>query len=536
MTSTCEALHKRIEKAFQNGSNWRTQWDDLYAYALPSRRPASQHNQGNPRTELVFDATATKAAFRFAGRVQRDAVPPFQEFVEIKLGPAGKAALRQTLPEDQWKDAEKLAASDLKTVSEVGHALLEKSNFALASGEMFLDYFGGQGAMLMLEDEDEIADFVSVPAAELGLREDGKGRIVGIYWPKAFRAGDLVTSWPKVELYKELADKAEKDPDTEVTIVQATEYDPKTKKWVFTVYHKDNPGKAPLYRRDDLAYCNWLVPRFYKVPGEAYGRGPGLMALPTIKTLNKVTELTLKAVAFAILGLWTYRNDRVFNPKTARMTPGAMWAVSSNGGTLGPALQRVEMPGRYDISNIVLQDLRMNVKEATFDDTLPPDSGAVRSATEIVERMKRLMTDLASAYPRLMREMIIPLWQWLIDVMHRRRLIATKLPIDQLVTKLTITSPIARAQQAQDVSNIVNWLQIILSIGGQEAMMLSAKIEEVFAYLGEKLGVPPDLIRNQAERKGIMNMVAQIIANAQMQGQQPPAPAANQGAAAAAAA
>lgn len=536
MTTACEALHKRAEKAFRNGQNWRAQWDDLYAYALPSRRPASQHNQGNPRTELVFDATATKAAFRFAGRVQRDAVPPFQEFVELKLGPAAKAALSMQFPEDQLKDMLQQAAKDLKVVAEVGHALLESSNFALASGEMFLDYFGGQGALLMLEDEDQIAEFVSVPAATLGLREDGKGRITGIYWPKPYRAGDLETSWPKVELYKELADKVKDAPDDEVMIVQATEYDPKAKKWIFTVYAKDDPTKPPLYSRDDLDYCNWLVPRFYKVPGEAYGRGPGLMALPTIKTLNKVTELTLKAVAFAILGLWTYRNDRVFNPKTARMTPGAMWAVSSNGGTMGPALQRVEMPGRYDISNIVLQDLRMNVKEATFDDTLPPDSGAVRSATEIVERMKRLMADLASAYPRLMREMIIPLWQWLIDVMWRRKLIATRLPIDQLVTKLTITSPIARAQQAQDVSNIVNWLQIILSIGGQEAMMLAAKIEDVFAHIGEKLGVPPDMIRNQAERKGIMNMVAQIIANAQMQGQKPPAMPANQGAAPAAAA
>lgn len=532
----CKDIQTRCDKAFADSTNWRAQWDDLYAYALPSRRPASAVNKGNPRTELVFDSTATKAAFRFAGRVQRDAVPPFQEFVDLKLGPAAEAQLKISLPEDQYKDAVQDAAKELKTISTIGHALLESSNFALASGEMFLDYFGGQGALLMLEDEDAIVDFVSVPAAELGLREDGKGRISGIYWPKMWRNADIEGSWPSTAISPELRKKIDDNPEGEICIVQATEYNRAKKVWVFTVYQKDQAEQPAIYQRDDLKFCNWLTPRFYRVPGEANGRGPGLMALPTIKTLNKVTELTLKAVAFAILGLWTYRNDRVFNPKTARMTPGAMWAVSSNGGALGPALQRMEMPGRYDISNIVLQDLRMNVKEATFDDTLPPDSGSVRSATEIVERMKRLMTDLASAYPRLMREFIIPLWQWLIDVMARRRLIAVALPIDQLVTKLTITSPIARAQQAQDVSNIVNWLQIIISTGGNEAMMLTAKIEEVFAYIGEKLGVPPDLIRTQAERKGLMKMVAELLAKAQMQGQQPAPTPANEGAAAAAAA
>ena len=201
-----------------------------------------------------------------------------------------------------------------------------------------------------------------------------------------------------------------------------------------------------------------------------------------------------------------------------------MWAVSSNGGTMGPAVQKMEMPGRFDVSNIVQQDLREQVKQITFDDALPPDAGAVRSATEIVERMKRLMSDLAGAYPRLLLEIVVPLWQRLIDVMHRRQLIKFNLPVDQLVLKVQISSPIARAQRAQDVGNMVEYLQIVLSLFGMQGAMLAVKAEDMVPEMGRMMGIPPNLLRGTQERAALQQMVAQIMA-ASMQPQQQPAAA-----------
>jgi len=239
------------------------------------------------------------------------------------------------------------------------------------------------------------------------------------------------------------------------------------------------------------------------------------MALPAIKTLNKVVELSLKAAAFAILGLWVYRNDRVFNPNTARMAPGAFWPVASTGGPLGASISKLDVPGRFDISNMIIQDLRMAVKEATFDDTLPPDAGAVRSATEIVERLKRLSQDLSGAYARLVLEIMRPLIQRIIDVLYRRNLIETDLNIDQMLLRVEIVSPIARSQQAQDVSTMVDWLQIMLATGGQEAMLLSAKVEEIYGDIGRKLGVSERYIRGGLDKQALLNLVAQLIAQAQ---------------------
>lgn len=506
---------KNAARAYTNCANHKAILNELYEYVIPYRAPAGTPAAATTgRVDRIFDGTASKAAFRFAGRMSQDVTPAFQRFFELKIGPYL----------DVQGDEKKALEEELALIAKKVSAVLEGADFAVAAGEMYLDLFGGTGAMLMPESDREVMRFVSVPIGELALREDGFGKVNGIYWEKTYPAEDVPGLWPKarVRISQEFQKIIDDAPETPIKIMQASELDAETGQWSFWGFRSDKCEEGAIYETVENT-CPWLTPRFYKVPGEAMGRGPGLMGLPTAKTLNKVTELTIKAAAFAILGLWIYKNDRVFNPKTAVMKPGAMWAVGSTGGQMGASVQRLDVPGRFDISNIILQDLREAVKQIMLDDTLPPDSGSVRSATEIVERMKRLAADLSSAYARLVLEIIRPLIQRVIDVLYRRKLIKTQLKIDQLLLKVDVVSPIAKMQQAQDVSSIVEWLQIQMSLGGMELTMLTSKVEDIFADIGRKLGVPEAYIRGDNEKKQIMQVVAGVIAQAQMAGKPPAA-------------
>jgi hypothetical protein len=517
--SALDRTAKAAARAYEACREHKTHLDELYEYVLPYRAPSGTTAASTrSRVDRIFDGTASKAAFRFAGRMSQDVTPAFQNFFELKIGPYLE------ISGDQKKQVEE----ELALIGRKVAAVLEGADFAVAGGEMYLDLFGGTGAMFMPEHQRDVLRFVSVPIGEIALREDGYGKVNGIYWQKQFRAEDLPALWPedKARLSDRIRKLLKDNPDELVTVCQASEYNEATGQWDFVAFDPEHTDEGEIYATSERT-CPWLTPRFYKVPGEAMGRGPGLMGLPTAKTLNKVTELTIKAAAFAILGLWMYKNDRVFNPKTAKMKPGAMWAVGSTGGSMGASLQRLEVPGRFDISNIILQDLREAVKQIMLDDTLPPDSGAVRSATEIVERMKRLSADLSGAYARLVLEIIRPLIQRVIDVLYRRHLISTNLTIDQLLLRVDVVSPIAKLQQAQDVSSIVEWLQIQLSLGGQELMMLTSRVEDIFGEIGRKLGVSEKYIRSEADKKKIQQAVAALIAGAQQQAQQaPPTPGA----------
>lgn len=509
--ATVESISKRAGKAFERARERHHLLDDLHKYVIPYREPKGQSGSGAQRVDRIFDSTAPKAAFRFAGRMQLDVTPDFQRFFELKLGPAAQGT----------PDQKKRVTEGLETSSHMVLALLQARSFSLAAHEMYMDLFGGTGAMLMLEDEDDILRFVSVPVSEIALREDGFGSVVGVYWNREFPAEELEYSWDNPTLSKELKDLIKNDGDRPVKVCQACELNRKTKKWEFTVFVANDAKKYGLIHESEHRTSPWLTPRFYKVPGEEMGRGPGLLGLPTVKTLNRVTELSLQAAMFAILGLWTARNDGVFNPKTARMVPGGILKVQSNGGPMGPSLQRLETPGRFDVANLVLQDLRDNAKQAMFDDTLPPDTGAVRSATEIVERLKRLNQDLAGAYSRLVLEIVRPLVQRCLDVLARRGFLPADLDIDQMLLKIDVVAPIARGQQAQDVSNIIEWLEIMNALAGREGMMLNAKIETLFAEIGRKLGVSESYLRSEDEKKMLQQQIAQIMAAQQGAADQP---------------
>ena len=162
-------------------------------------------------------------------------------------------------------------------------------------------------------------------------------------------------------------------------------WDAREKQWgYFVIYAKD---KDFLVQRQ-MKFSPWIISRYMKLAGESYGRGPLVTALPDIKTLNKTVELLLKNASLAIAGVYTAADDGVLNPQTVRIVPGAIIPVARNGGPQGESLKALPRAGDFNVTQLVLQDLRMNVKKILLDDTLPPDNMSARSATEIAERMR----------------------------------------------------------------------------------------------------------------------------------------------------
>jgi hypothetical protein len=76
------------------------------------------------------------------------------------------------------------------------------------------------------------------------------------------------------------------------------------------------------------------------------------------------------------------------------------------------------------------------------------------------------------------------------------------------------SSPLAQAQNLRDIETVLTWLQQ-LQLLGEEAMMLSAKVEDIGAWLGDKQNVPPELMREQQERQNLQGMAGQLLARQQ---------------------
>jgi hypothetical protein len=392
-------------------------------------------------------------------------------------------------------------------------AVLKQSNFDIAMGEFLLDLSVGTAVMLV-QPGDAVSpiNFIPVPQYLVSFEEGANGQVDNVYRKMRLKGEAIAQQWKDAKIPDELQKQIDDKPTAEIDLVEATVYDYQTGKFGYYVIHEKSKSEL-VYRTKKTS--PWVISRYMKVAGEIYGRGPVITALPDIKTLNKTLELLLKNAALAITGVYTAADDGVLNPATVRITPGAIIPVARNGGPQGEALKPLPRSGDFDVSQIVINDMRANIKRTLLDESLPPDNMSARSATEVVERMKELAQNLGSAFGRLINETMIPIVSKMLEVMDEAGLIDLPLRVNGLEVKVSPVSPLAMAQNMDEINNILQFMQIAQGMGPEGQMAI--KGGEALEYIADKLGVPSALRTSQAERKQMAEQMAQMAAMAQQQ-------------------
>ncbi len=508
---TPEQIIKRQELAQSRKDNWRQIYEDCYEFALPQRNLYDGFYEGGNapgqnKMSRVFDSTAINSTQRFANRIQSGLFPPYSSWCRLEPG--------QDIPQERRLEAQ--AALDI--YSDKMFALLRQTNFDLAMGEFLLDLAVGTAVMLVQPGDDLTPiRFTAVPQYLVCIEEGAHGKVDNVYRRMRMKAEAITQHWEDAEIPPKLQRLIDDKPTEEVELIEATCLD--VESGMFHYYVITKAGKEQLLMRE-MKSSPWIVARYMKVAGEIYGRGPLLTAIPDIKTLNKTLELLLKNASLSIAGVYTAADDGVLNPQTIRIAPGAIIPVARNGGPQGESLRMLPRSGDFNVSQIVINDLRMNVKKILLDDTLPPDNMSARSATEVSQRISELATNLGSAFGRLITETMLPLVSRILYVMDERGLIELPLKVNGLEVKVTPVSPIAQAQNMGDIEKLMQWVQMASALGpdGQMAVRTGA----IADHVADKLGVPAELRTSPQERQQMAEQQAQMQA-AQMAAQMAPA-------------
>ena len=505
---TVEQLIQRHKLAQNRKEDFRSLYEDAMEYALPQRNLYSgdyENNSGGRKKMVrVFDSTAINSTQRFANRLQSGIFPPQRKWCRLEPG--------SDIPQERRAEAQR--ALDL--YNEKMFAVFKQSNFDIAMGEFLLDLSVGTAVMLV-QPGDAVSpiNFIPVPQYLVSFEEGANGQVDNVYRRMRLKGEALNQQWPDITIPKELQVMIDDKPTEEVDLVEATVYDYERGDYCYHVIHPKSKTEL-VYRR--VKTSPWVVSRYMKVAGEIYGRGPVLTALPDIKTLNKTLELLLKNASLAITGVYTAADDGVLNPATVRIVPGAIIPVARNGGSQGEALKPLPRAGDFNVSQIIINDLRANIKRTLLDESLPPDNMSARSATEVVERMKELAQNLGSAFGRLINETMIPIVSKMLEVMDQGGLIDLPLRVNGLEVKVSPVSPLAMAQNMDEINNIMQFMQIAQSMGPEGQM--SIKVGAAVDYIADKLGVPAAVRNNPQEREQMAQQAMQMAQQAQQQQQQ----------------
>ena len=508
---TPQEISKRAEKADARKEQWRTIYEECYEFALPQRNLYSGFYEGKTpgqdKMARVFDATAINSTQRFANRIQSALFPPYRSWCRLQPG--------NEVPEDRKNEI----GQALDIYSEKMFEVIRQTNFDLAMSEFLLDLCVGTAVMLVQPGNgNSPVQFTAVPQYLVSLEEGPHGVVDNVYRKMRIRVDVIERQWPDAKLTDELKRKLMDKPEEEIELLEATVWSEKMQTYCYhLIYQKDKKAansEELVYRTMEVS--PWIVARYMKVAGEVYGRGPLVSALPDIKTLNKVKELVLKNASISVAGVYTAADDGVLNPQNITIAPGAIIPVARNGGPNGASLQPLRSAADFNVGQLVINDLVMGIKKMLLDDTLPLDTQSARSATEIVERMKELSQNMGAAYGRMITECMMPLVNRILYVMDEQNIIDMPLKADGKVVRVIPVSPLAQAQNMDDLQNVLQFMQIAAGAGpmGQVAINQDAMLD----YIIDKMAVPRAVINTPEQREAIIQEMQNSMAQMQQQG------------------
>lgn len=480
----------RSKTVWNNRSGWDSLYCEAYDYVLPNRRPGGLGKTKRP-TQVIFDMTGPNSAMHCAGEIQRQMFPASTPFI-TETGP---------LVAQQLKASEKIAwDKKLQGVANFVYPFMKTGDYDDAMHEACTDLTVGTGAILPLRGPsiNEPVRFICVPQGDIAVAQDAYGRVNFVSWKRTDLGREaIIEAWPNGNFTDGFRQLAKDKPYDETTIYQDFFRLPGGR-WVFCVYHETDGDfiATESYMTQPIA-----VMRFYRWPGEAYGRGPVLFALPTIKTVNKAQELTLKAAAIQLLGIWGFRAGGTFNPDTVRLGPGEFWPMQSTGGVLGPDVQRLDPAGgRIDVAKMIIGDGQRQIREALLDTRLFDDGGTPPSASEVALIQAQNAKVHIGAYGRLNTEgtgVIVPR---VMEILNEWQILPQLMTFNQLLVSMYINSPMAAALKADQLQASINYYRLVAETVGPQRVNEFISIDRYLDRTRQGLLVPPDISTTEDER------------------------------------
>ena len=478
-------LLRRFDLAKQRRSVWESTWQECYDHALPQCGDFTHTAQpGRLRTERLYDGTALDAVDQLAASLLGHLTPPWTQWFGFRPG-----------PDLSSQEADALSPV-LEESARVIQSHFDNSNFSVEIHQCYLDLVVGGTAALYFEEAApgsfSAFKFSSVPLSDIILEEGDGGALDGSFRQMKLTLSQIRERYPDADIPANIASEGSRDAQLRFSILESVL--PDNAGYIYAALLTEN-GQAVELSSGRFAGSPCIAFRWMKSPGEIYGRSPVMKALPDIKTANKVVELILKNASIAVTGIWQADDDGVLNPANIELVPGAIIpkAVGSDG------LKPLEMPARFDVSQLVIDDLRARIRHSLLIDKLGQLSGKRMTATEVAERAGEMALLLGATYGRLQSELLTPLIRRAYSILRRRGEIAD-IALDGRFVTLDYRAPLARAQAHRNIQNTLHWLSSVQSMGP----VASSAVNVVAAarYLGEALGVPSDLIIKEVTDAG----------------------------------
>lgn len=469
---------------------------------------------GEKRNDRIFDSTGPEAHGLLTAAMQDSLTPSTLRWFGLKTR---DKALNDVYEVQSW----------LEQAEERMLLAFGQSNFYAEQFSAYQARTAFGTSALLIEERDKPARgvpfgglrFRALPLQEYVIEEAPDGMVDTLYRCFEFSARNVVQQWPGTasDATKSLA---EQRPDDRVQIVHA-------------VYPRmvDRPMRSTLGLPFASCYLErrashllqesgfhefpYAVPRWSKLAGEVYGRGPGMMALPDLKTLNKADELTLEGWALAIRPPRVMLEDSIVGD--IDLTPDGLTIESVPNG-----LRHLENTARFDVNAELTKERQDRIRRIFFWYQLQLQDNRAMTATEVERRWELQRKVLGPTIGRQEAEDLTPTVARVFGIMLRAGAFPP-IPEELVNADLDIVfeGPLARSQKVKRVAGMEQVVAHVSAVAAVNPEMAQQELDnldpdDAFRDLCDIAGLPPSYMRSKEEVAAIRQARVERMQKEQM--------------------
>lgn len=495
-------LMKEYEALIDKRRQWEPEWREQAEFIRPNaRRVADFVTPGTRQTQRLYDSTAPDACRKLASFLMGAIMSASTRWFSLVTQ---DAALMKNREVAIWLDE----------ASTLMYAAFQQSNFNAIFPRVYAGLTAnGTGPAVYMEEREVQQSgfngfrFYATPVGQFAMDVDWEGRLA--VFGRTFRiSAKAAVAKFKTELPDHVLDLERSKPHEPVEFLHLIKRYGGGAKPVAS-YYIDTKSKQCVREKgyDEMPV---FVPRWEVEEGEIYGRGPGHIALPDVRSLNKTKELGLQALALMVRPPLQVPHDGVVGGQV-RITPAALNVVMGD-AEIRPILMGSDLKSEM----VKSEELRQQIKSVFYRDLVALPEKNYMTATEIVKQLDLIHRELGPTLGQIQADLLQPLVDRAFNVMLRHRAFPPPPPeLEGVDLDVEYEGPLARAQRMGDLQALQNGLAMVAGVGQMAPEAVDCiDPDATTEAIWESSGADMRLLRSKAKRQAIRESRAQAAQQA----------------------
>lgn len=507
-----------------NNNGWRDHFRDLSEHVQPrlGRYLTNDTNKGHKYNQKILDGSGTISLRTLAHGMMTGITSPARPWFKLTIS---NKAMAERATVKNW----------LHRVTQLMSTIFSKSNLYQVLPQLYEELvLFGTGAMGVFPDFEDVIRVIPYTAGSYSIGCDGNQRVRRFTRKERYTVEQLVSKYGFWNCSKAVQENfLNGNYSATADILQV----------IMPNYHrdatKDNNRNRPFLiatmeektcgENGDDTYLELsgfksfpiMAPRWHVTGNDDFGRGPGMDALPDIKSLQVTTkrkmQTTDKNVQPPLLA-----HPRLKNTLISHIPGSVTFAdMENNNATVRPTYQV-----QQNIAELIadIQDTRRRIQQAFYADLflmLAADDKTM-TAREVAGRQEEKLLMLGPVMERINTELLNPLIDRTFEIMQDAGLFAPGTPLEPPAElqgselKVEFTSMLAQAQQIVETSRIERFMGFAGNLAGVNPGVLDkVNMDEAIDEYAELVMLPPRIVRSDEEVAAIRAAREEQAANAQ---------------------